>query len=96
MNNYSINLNNKKSFSFRGFEFHTTSTSAYPYHLLEVDSTININHRTFDLPRFQKIKSIPTAVALPKAITTGTLTVRENHKKNESKIPLDKRRGIKV
>ena len=82
--------------SFRGFEFHTTSTSAYPYHLLEVDSTINNNHRTFDIPHFRKIKSIPIAVALPKAITRGTLTVGEHHKKNESKIPLHKRRGIKV
>ena len=66
---------------FRVFEFNTTSTSAYPYHLLELDSKTIHNHKTFDIPHLRKIKTIPTAVALPKAITRGTLTVREHHKK---------------
>ena len=60
-----------------------------------MDSNRIHNHRTFDIPGLRKMKTILTAVALPKAITRGTLTVREHHK-NECKIPLHKRRGIKV
>ena len=68
-----------------GFEFNTTSTSAYPYHLLELDSKTIHSHKTFDIPHLRKIKTIPTAVTLPKAITRGILTVREHYIKMKAK-----------
>ena len=86
-----FNKINKYYIFFRGFEFNTTLTSAYPYHLLEKDSNKKSNHSTFDYPQRRKLKTLQMAVALPKTITRGTLTIHEHFKKNESKILLHKR-----
>lgn len=44
--------------------------------------------------RRRQSRKLPTTLALPKAITRGQRTVREYHKKDESKVPLHKRAGI--
>ena len=80
-------------FSFnRGFEISTTTKNVYPYHLLEKfsDETICM----FDEMRKRKSRKLPTSLALPKAITRGQQTIREYHKKDESKVPLHKRAGL--
>ena len=79
-------------FFSRGFEISTTSRNVYPYHLLEnySDEIICL----FDEERKRKARTLPTSLALPKAITRGQQTIREYFKKDESKVPLHKRAGL--
>ena len=76
----------------RSFPFHTTNIAAYPYHTLERPQDPNIN--VFDIPRCRKRCKEPSLLALQKAITRGTLPIREHHRKNESKVLMHKRAGI--
>ena len=78
----------------RGFVFSTTNRAAYPYDTLLPPS--DTNQTRFDLPRPRKQRKPPKLLALPKAITRGQLTIREFHRKDEGKIPLDKRAGVPV
>ena len=91
---YCTAMNNIRHDPDRGFEFHTTSTSAYPYHLLDPPISVSMKACKFDMPSKQKHHSLPTALCLPKAIMRDTLTVWESYKKNEMKIPYHKRRGL--
>ena len=43
---------------------------------------------------FVRKRKAQTLLALPKAITRGQLTIREFHRKDESKVPLHKRSGV--
>ena len=88
---YCAALNNIRHDPNRGFEFHTAATTAYPYHLLEPLPTSDNTSTQFDEPLKCKQRTLPTALALPKVITRGVLTVCEHHKKNEMKILLHKR-----
>ena len=72
--------------------FSTTSRGAYPYGTLEPPLDRNETH--FDLPRKRKQRKSQDLLALPKAITCGQLTIREFHRKDESKVPLHKRAGV--
>ena len=85
-------LNNIRHELDRGFSFNTTNRAAYPYHTLEKPQDPNLT--VFDLPRHRKKCKDQTLLALPKAITRGTLPIREHHRKNESKVLLHKRAGI--
>ena len=76
----------------RGFVFSTTSRGAYPYGTLE--PPLDRNETRFDLPRKHKQRKSQDLLALPKAITRGQLTIREFHRKDESKVPLHKRAGV--
>ena len=76
----------------RGFSFHTTNRAAYPYHTLEKPHDQNLT--VFDMPRRRKKCKEQSLLALPKAITRGTLPIREHHRKNESKVLLHKRAGV--
>ena len=78
----------------RGFTFSTTNRGAYPYDTLLPPS--DVNQTRFDLPDPHKQRKAPKLLALPKAITCGQLTIREFHRKDEGKIPLDKRAGVPV
>ena len=77
-----------------GFVFSTTNRGVYPYDTLLPPS--DVNQTRFDLPRPRKQRKAPKLLALPKAITCGQLTIREFHRKDEGKIPLDKRAGVPV
>ena len=85
-------LNNIRHNAARGFAFHTTNRAAYPYHTLDMPSDDRMT--TFDLPRKRKQRKAQTLLALPKAITRGQLSVREHHRKDESKVLLHKRAGV--
>ena len=87
-------MNNIRHDPDRGFEFHTTSTSVYPCHLLDPPVSASTKACKFDMPSKQKLCSLPTALSLPKATMRGTLTVWESYKKNEMQIPYHKRRGL--
>ena len=76
----------------RGFSFHTTNRAAYPYHTLERPQDPNLN--VFDIPRRRKKHKEQSLLALPKAITRGTLPIREHHRKNETKVLMHKRAGV--
>ena len=76
----------------RGFLFHTTNRAAYPYHTLERPQDPNLN--VFDIPRHRKKCKEQSLLALPKAITRGTLPILEHHRKNESKVLMHKRAGV--
>ena len=76
----------------RGFSFHTTNRAAFPYHTLERPQDPNLN--VFDIPRHRKKRKEQSLLALPKAITRGTLPIREHHRKNESKVLMHKRAGV--
>ena len=76
----------------RGFSFHTTNRAAYLYHTLERAQDPNLN--VFDIPRCRKKHKEQSLLALPKAITRGTLPIREHHRKNESKVLMHKRAGV--
>ena len=77
-----------------GFAFSTTNRGVYLYDTLLPPS--DINQTRFDLPRPRKQQKAPKLLALPKAITRGQLTIREFHRQDEGKIPLDKRAGVPV
>ena len=85
-------LNNIRHELDRGFLFHTTNRAAYPYHTLERPQDPNLN--VFDIPRHRKKCKEQSLLALPKAITRGTLPIREHHRKNESKVLMHKRAGV--
>ena len=85
-------LNNIHHELDRGFLFHTTNRAAYPYHTLERPQDPNLN--VFDIPRHRKKCKEQSLLALPKAITRGTLPIREHHCKNESKVLMHKRAGV--
>ena len=76
----------------RGFSFHTTNRAAYPYHTLEKPHDQNLT--VFDMLRRRKKRKEQSLLALPKAITRGTLPICEHHCKNESKVLLHKRAGV--
>ena len=76
----------------RGFSFNTTNRGVYPYDTLLPPA--DTNQSVFDLPRPRKQRKAPKLLALPKAITRGQLTIREFHRKDEAKVPLDKRAGV--
>ena len=78
----------------RGFAFSTMNRGAYPYDTLLPPS--DVNQTRFDLPHPRKQRKAPKLLALPKAITRGQLTIHEFHRKDEGKIPLDKRAGVPV
>ena len=78
----------------RGFAFSTTNRGIYLYDTLLPPS--DINQTRFDLPCPHKQRKAPKLLALPKAITHGQLTIHEFHRKDEGKIPLDKRAGVSV
>ena len=46
------------------------------------------------MPRHRKKRKEQSLLALPKAVTRGTLPIREHHCKNESKVLLYKRAGV--
>ena len=77
-------LNNIRHELDRGFLFHTTNRAAYPYHTLERPKDQNLN--VFDIPRHRKKCKEQSLLALLKAITRGTLPIREHRCKNESKV----------
>ena len=83
---YCAALNNIRHDPNREFEFHTATTSAYPYHLLEPLPRTDNTSTQFDEPHKRKPRILPTALALPKDITKGVLTVNVHHNKNEMKI----------
>ena len=85
-------LNNIRHKLDRGFLFRTTNRAAYPYHTLERPQDPNLN--VFDIPRHRKKCKEQSLLALPKAITRGTLPIREHHRKNESKVLMHKRAGV--
>ena len=85
-------LNNIRHELDRGFLFHTTNRAAYPYHTLERPQDQNLN--VFDIPRCRKKCKEQSLLALPKAITRGTLPICEHHRKNESKVLMHKRAGV--
>ena len=85
-------LNNIRHELDRGFSFHTTNRAAYPYHTLERPQDPNLN--VFDIPRHRKKHKEQSLLALLKAITRGTLPIREHHRKNESKVLMHKRAGV--
>ena len=70
-------LNNIRHELDRGFLFQTTNRAAYPYHTLERPQDPNLN--VFDIPRHRKKCKEQSLLALPKAITRGTLPIREHH-----------------
>ena len=78
--------------SGRGFVFNTTNRGSYPYDTLE--PPLDRNQTQFDLPRVCKKRKVQTLLALPKAITRGQLTIREFHRKDESKVPLHRCSGV--
>ena len=80
---YCAVLNNTRHDLDREFEFHTASTTAYPYHLLESLTKRNNTLTQFDEPWKHKQRTLPTALALPKVITRRVLTVCEHHKKKK-------------
>ena len=71
---------------------HELDRAAYPYHTLERTQDPNLN--VFDIPRCRKKCKEQSLLALPKAITRGTLPIREHHRKNESKVLMHKRAGV--
>ena len=75
-----------------GFSFNTTNRGVYPYDTLLPPA--DTNQSVFDLPRLRKQRKAPKLLALPKAITRGQLTIHEFHRKDEAKVPLDKRAGV--
>ena len=85
-------LNNIRHELDRGFSFHTTNRAAYPYHTLERPQDPNLN--VFDIPRHRKKCKEQSLLALPKAITRGTLPIHEHHRKNESNVLMHKRAGV--
>ena len=85
-------LNNIHHELDRGFSFHSTNRAAYPYHTLEKPHDQNLT--VFDMPRCRKKRKEQSLLALPKAITRGTLPIREHHHKNESKVLLHKRARV--
>ena len=85
-------LNNIRHELDRGFLFHTTNRAAYPYHTLERPQDPNLN--VFDITRHRKKCKEQSLLALPKAITRGTLPIHEHHRKNESKVLMHKRAGV--
>ena len=85
-------LNNIRHELDRGFSFHTTNRAAYPYHTLEKPH--DQNQTVFDMPRHRKKCKEQSLLALPKAITRGTVPIHEHHRKNESKVLLHKRAGV--
>ena len=85
-------LNNIHHELDRGFSFHTTNRAAYTYHTLEKPHNQNLT--VFDMLRRRKKCKEQSLLALPKAITRGTLPIREHHCKNESKVLLHKRAGV--
>ena len=76
----------------RGFVFNTSNRGAYLYDRLE--PPIDQNQTRFDLPRVRKKRKAQSLLALPKAITHGQLTIRKFHRKDESKVPLQRRSGV--
>ena len=76
----------------RGCSFHTTNRAASPYHTLERPQDQNLN--VFDIPRRRKKRKEQSLLALLKAITRGTLPIREHHRKNESKVLMHKRAAV--
>ena len=78
--------------SDRGFVFKTTNRGVYPIDTL--DPPLDRNSMRFDLPRNRRKRKAQPLLALPKAITRGQLTIREFHRKNESKVLLHKRAGV--
>ena len=76
----------------RGFVFSTTNHGVYPIDTLEPPE--DRNSTQFDLPRHHHKHKAQPLLALPKAITRGQLTIREFHRKNESKVLLHKRAGV--
>ena len=46
-------MNNIRHDPDRGFEFHTTSTSAYPHHLLDPPISASTKASKFDMPSKQ-------------------------------------------
>ena len=72
--------------------FSTTSRGAYPYGTME--PPLGRNETRFDMPRKCKQRKSQDLLALPKAITHGQLTIREFHRKDESKVPLHKCAGV--
>ena len=90
--NHVTELNNIRHELDRGFSFHTTNRAAYPYHTLEMPQDPNLN--VFDIPRCRKKCKEQSLLALPKAITRGTLPIHEHHRKNESKVLMHKRAGV--
>ena len=52
------------------------------------------NLTVFDMPRHRKKRKEKSLLALPKALTRGTLPIHEHHHKNESKVLLHKRAGV--
>ena len=85
-------LNSIRHDSGRGFVFNTTNRGSYPYDTLE--PPLDRNQTRFDLPRVRKKCKAQTLLALPKAITRGQLTIREFHRKDESKVPLHRCSGV--
>ena len=85
-------LNSIRHDTGRGFVFNTSNRGAYPYDSLE--PPIDRNQTRFDLPRVRKKRKAQSLLALPKAITRGQLTIREFHRKDESKVPLHRRSGV--
>ena len=68
----------------RGFVFNTSNRGAYLYDSLELP--IDWNQTRFDLPRVRKKRKAQSLLALPKAIIRGQFTIREFHRKDESKV----------
>ena len=85
-------LNSIRHDSSRGFVFNATNRGSYPYDTLE--PPLDRNQTRFDLPRVRKKRKAQTLLALPKAIMCGQLTIREFHRKDESKVPLHRRSGV--
>ena len=52
------------------------------------------NLTVFDMLRRRKKRKEQSLLALPKAMTRGTLPICEHHRKNESKVLLHKRAGV--
>ena len=76
-------LNNIRHELDRGFLLHTTNRAAYPYHTLERPQDPNLN--VFDIPKHRKKCKEQSLLALPKAITRGTLPIGEHHRKTTVK-----------
>ena len=76
----------------RGFVFGITNRGVYPIDTLEPPE--DRNSTQFDLPRCHRKCKAQPLLALPKTITRGQLTIREFHRKNESKVLLHKRAGV--
>ena len=85
-------LNNIRHDTQRGFVFNTTNRGAYPYDAME--PPLDRNSTRFDQPRRRKQRKWQSLLALPKAVTRGQLTIREFHRKDESKVHLHKRAGV--